>query len=101
VGVISFALENEGLSGPVNVVTPEAVMNSAFCRALGRIFGRQLRVPIPPVALRLALGPMADETLLSSIHALPAKLLEAGYPYRYRGLEDALNHALAAEKVEG
>lgn len=100
VGVISFALENDSLSGPVNVVTPQAVMNSVFCRTLGRIFGRQLPVPIPPVALRLAFGPMADETLLASLHALPAKLQEAGYPYRYGVLEDALNHALASEKVE-
>jgi uncharacterized protein len=100
VGVITFAIENEGLSGPVNAVSPSAVMNSGFSRALGRIFGRQLSLPIPPVALRLAMGPMADETFLSSTHVIPAKLLDAGYPYRYRGLEDALNHALAAEKVE-
>jgi uncharacterized protein (TIGR01777 family) len=100
VGVVLFALDNASLSGPVNAVSPGAVMHSAFCRALGRIFGRQLPIPIPPLALRLALGPMADETLLTSLHALPAKLLEANYPYRYRVLEDALNNALAAEKVE-
>ncbi len=100
VGVIAFAIDQEGLSGPVNAVSPNAVMNSVFSRALGRIFGRQLSMPVPPVALRLVMGPMADETLLASTHAVPAKLLDAAYPYRYRGLEDALNHALAEEKVE-
>jgi uncharacterized protein (TIGR01777 family) len=100
VGVIRFAIGEDWLSGPVNAVSPMAVMNSGFTRALGRIFGRQLSAPIPPFILRLAMGPMADETVLSSTHALPTKLLSSGYPFRYRNLEDALYQALAMEKVE-
>jgi NAD dependent epimerase/dehydratase family enzyme len=46
------------------------------------------------------MGPMANETILSSIHALPTKLISSAYPFRYRSLEDALNQALAAEKAE-
>jgi len=100
VGVIRFAIGQDWLSGPVNAVSPTAVMNSVFTRTLGRIFGRQLSMPIPPFALRLAMGPMADETFLSSAHVLPTKLVNAVYPFRYRTLEDALNQALASEKVE-
>lgn len=100
VGVIRFAIGEDWLSGPVNAVSPMAVMNSGFTRALGRIFGRQLSAPIPPFILRLAMGPMADETVLSSTHALPTKLLSSGYPFRYRSLEDALYQALAMEKGE-
>jgi NAD dependent epimerase/dehydratase family enzyme len=43
---------------------------------------------------------MANETVLSSTHALPSKLLSSGYPFRYRNLQDALYQALAMEKVE-
>jgi uncharacterized protein (TIGR01777 family) len=100
VGVIRFAICEDWLSGPVNAVSPMAVMNSGFTRALGRIFGRQLTAPVPPFVLRLAMGPMADETILASTHAVPAKLLSSGYPFRYRNLEDALYQALAMEKVE-
>jgi len=100
VGVIRFAVRENWLSGPVNAVSPMAVMNSAFTRALGRIFGRQLSAPVPAFALRLAMGAVADETVLASTHAIPAKLLSSGYPFRYSILEDALYQALAMEKPE-
>ena len=100
VGAIRFALSEAGISGPVNAVSPDSVTNAGFTRALGRIFGHQLPMPIPPFVLRMALGPMADETLLASAHVVPAKLARAGYPFRYRNLEDALYQALAMEKVE-
>jgi len=101
VGVIRFAIREDWLSGPVNAVAPAAVMNSAFTRALGRIFGRQLPASVPAPLLRFAMGPIADATVLASTHAVPAKLLAASYPFRYRILEDALYQALALEKPEG
>ncbi|HEY5078270.1 MAG TPA: TIGR01777 family oxidoreductase [Opitutaceae bacterium] len=100
VGAIRFAISETGLSGPVNAVSPDSVTNAGFTRALGRIFGHQLPMPIPPFVLRMALGPMADEALLASAHVVPGKLTRAGYPFRYRNLEDALYQALAMEKVE-
>ncbi len=100
VGVIRFAIGEDWLSGPVNAVSPSPVMNSVFSRALGRLFGRQLSLRIPSFALRFAMGPIADEALLSSAHVIPTKLLSSGYPFRYRILEDALYQALAMEKVE-
>jgi hypothetical protein len=100
VGAIRYALGDHGLSGPVNVVSPTAVMNSGLTRALGRIFGHQLPMPIPPVILRMMCGPIADEALLASAHVVPSKLLRAGYPFRYPNLEDALYQALALEKSE-
>jgi hypothetical protein len=100
VGAIRFALSESGISGPVNAVSPDSVTNAGFTRALGRIFGHQLPMPIPPFVLRMALGPIADEALLASAHVVPGKLGRAGYPFRYRNLEDALYQALAMEKVE-
>ncbi len=100
VGVIRFALGEDWLSGPLNAVSPMSVMNAVFTRSLARLFGRQLPMPIPPFALRLALGPIADEAFLSSAHVVPTKLISSGYAFRYRNLEDALYQALAMEKVE-
>jgi hypothetical protein len=76
-------------------------MNSGFTRALGRIFGRQLPMPVPRFMLRLLFGRIADEALLASAHVVPLKLVRAGYPFRYPHLEDALYQALALEKTEG
>ena len=100
VGAIRFALANPSLSGPVNVVAPDSVMNSGFTRALGRIFGRQVPMPVPRLVLRLLFGQVADEALLASAHAVPLKLIKSGYPFRYPNLEDALYQALAIERAD-
>jgi uncharacterized protein len=100
VGAIRLALRDTSVSGPVNVVSPMSVMNAGFTRALGRILGRQLPMAVPPIALRLMYGAIADDVLLSSARVVPAKLVRAGYPFRYENLEDALYQALALEKVE-
>lgn len=100
VGAIRLALSNASISGPVNVVSPTAVMNSAFTRALGRVFGNQLPMPVPKFVLRILFGGIADEALLASAHVVPTKLLKAGYPFKYPNLEDALYQALALEKTE-
>ncbi len=100
VGAIRFALGDFRLTGAVNIVSPTSVMNAGFTRALGRVFGHQLPMPIPPVILRMLYGPIADEALLASAHVVPAKLIRLGYPFRYPNLEDALYQALALEKAE-
>jgi uncharacterized protein len=82
------------------VVSPNSVMNAGFTRALGRILGRQLPMPVPPFVLRLLYGAIADDVFLSSARVVPAKLIKSGYPFRYENLEDALYQALAMEKVE-
>jgi hypothetical protein len=100
VGAIRFALSDPGMSGAVNAVSPDSVTNAGFTRALGRIFGHQLPMAVPPFVLRAALGSVADEALLASAHVVPARLARARYPFRYRNLEDALYQALALEKAE-
>jgi uncharacterized protein (TIGR01777 family) len=100
VGAVRLVLRDSAITGPVNVVSPMSVMNAGFKRAMGRVFGHQLPMPVPPFVLRQVYGAMADEVLLSSAHVVPAKLLRCGYPFRYENLEDALYQALAMEKVD-
>ncbi|HZZ18774.1 MAG TPA: TIGR01777 family oxidoreductase [Opitutaceae bacterium] len=100
VSALRFTLAEAAVSGPVNFVSPNSVTNAGLTRALGRIFGHQLPMPVPPSVLRLIYGPIADEALLASAHVVPNKLVRAGYPFRYPNLEDALYQALAMEKVE-
>jgi uncharacterized protein (TIGR01777 family) len=101
VGAVRFALTDASMSGAVNLVAPTSVTNAGLTRALGRIFGRQVPMPIPPILLRVLYGRIADEALLASAHVVPVKLVKAGYPFRYPNLEDALYQALAMEKTEG
>ncbi|HOT51030.1 MAG TPA: TIGR01777 family oxidoreductase [Candidatus Hydrogenedentes bacterium] len=95
VAAIRLLLHNESLSGPVNIVSPHPVANSAFTKTLGRILHRPAIIPVPAFAIRLALGEMADALLLSSQRVEPARLLGAGFAFQYPDLEAALKQCLA------
>ena len=93
-GAVHLALANDGVSGPVNATAPEPVTNAVFSRTLGRVLSRPAIAPVPAFALRLLFGEMADAALLSGARVRPAKLLAAGYRFRFGDLERALRHEL-------
>ena len=80
---IAFALENESLSGPVNTVSPGHVTNRQFTRALGRAVRRPTLLPVPAWLVRLAMGEMGEDLLLSSTRVEPARLQQAGYEFHH------------------
>lgn len=94
VGAIRYALEDEKMSGAVNVVAPQPVTNNEFTKALGGALSRPTIFPVPAFALRLAFGEMADALLLSGARVEPAKLIQAGYKFQYPELNGALSHLL-------
>jgi uncharacterized protein (TIGR01777 family) len=94
VGVLRHALQTDSLTGPVNAVAPHPVTNREFTRTLGRVLTRPTWIPVPAALIRLAIGEMADELLLSSVRVVPRRLLETGYAFRHDDLEDALRYML-------
>ena len=98
VRAIQFALANELLSGPVNVVSANPVTNDEFTRVLGRVLRRPTIFPLPAFVARLALRQMADEVLLASTRVDPARLLGADFEFKQPELEMALRHLLSAGK---
>jgi uncharacterized protein (TIGR01777 family) len=92
VGVILWALESP-VAGAINAVAPESIRNAELTRALGRVLHRPALLPVPGFALRLALGELAGE-LLGSRRVRPARLEEAGFVFRHRTLESALEAEL-------
>jgi uncharacterized protein (TIGR01777 family) len=97
VAAILFALDTAAIAGPVNVTAPNPVTNAEFTRALGKTVHRPAVLPAPAFALRLALGEMADEALLASARAVPAKLTEAGFRFAYPTIEGALARAVGVD----
>jgi hypothetical protein len=94
VGAVHHALMTDGLAGPINVCAPEPVTGRVLAETLGRVLGRPAVLPAPAPALRLLFGEMADTALLGSQRAVPARLLESGYRFRYLTLEPALRFLL-------
>jgi len=91
VNILLFALANEGVRGPVNLVAPTPVQNVEFTRVLAKVLRRPAIFPAPAFMLRLALGEMADALLLSSQRAIPERLRAAGFEFRFSDLEEALS----------
>lgn len=87
--LILFALENPGLSGAVNAVSPQPVRNREFTGTLAGIVRRPAFFHAPAFALRLALGEMST-ILLESQRALPAAAQQQGFAHRYPALGPAL-----------
>ena len=90
---IEFCLSHE-VSGAVNVVAPSEEQNRSFTKALARELHRPAIFPVPGFALRLLLGQMADELLLASTRAVPAKLLDAGFDFQHPDVTSALRAVL-------
>ncbi len=89
VGAIRFLLDSPTASGPYNLTAPEPQTNRQFSRILGRVLRRPSFMPAPAFALKLALGEMS-KILLEGQRALPRRLEEGGYSFRFPGLEAAL-----------
>lgn len=98
VRLIDTCLNNDGLRGPVNVTAPEPVTNKVFSTALAQVLRRPCLMPVPPFALRLLLGEMADELLLKGQRVIPKKALDAGFEFRFPKIHRALEHILGAQK---
>ena len=89
IGLTQWALTTPSVSGPVNVVAPEAVTMNRFCEGLGRVVHRPSWLPVPGFALSLALGELG--TLMTKGQRVnPAKALSGGYVFHYPTLEPAL-----------
>jgi uncharacterized protein (TIGR01777 family) len=95
VAAVQHILGTEGLSGPVNLASPEPVRNADFVATIGRVLRRPAVLPVPAFALKIALGPqMANQMALYSQRVVPRKLEESGFKFAYPDLEGAFRHVL-------
>ncbi len=88
VSAVQFLCRSQ-VRGPVNVTSPNPVTNAQFTAQLGRALRRPAPWVVPPAALRLALGPFAEE-ILGGQRAMPNALLENGFRFLQPDLSTAL-----------
>ena len=100
VGAIRYAIENESLHGPANLVAPNPVTNAEFAATLGRVLHRPAVLPTPLFPLKLRYGAELVETLLlASQRVAPGRLRAAGYEFTFSSLEDALRAVIRTLRV--
>jgi len=89
-------LMDSDLSGPVNITAPNPATNSEFTAALARALHRPALLPVPGIALKVALGGFSSE-LLGSKKVLPEVLSNAGFVFDYPHVAPALTALTAAD----
>jgi uncharacterized protein (TIGR01777 family) len=87
-------LDDERLSGPVNLTAPNPVTNAELSRTLGRVLHRPAFLPVPGFALKLLYGEMAQVVTTGS-RVVPDRLQAVGHSLHFPDLEPALRAALA------
>ena len=89
VGLLLWAVGEPKASGPINATAPAPVRNRDLAKALGRALGRPSLLPVPLLAVRAAVGEVA-EVVTASQRVLPARALELGYRFQFPELGAAL-----------
>jgi uncharacterized protein (TIGR01777 family) len=90
VAAIKFLIENEDLKGAFNLTSPEPIRNKLFFQTLAKVLKRPCYLPMPAFMLKMIFGEMADELFLVSQKVYPAKLIKAGFEFKYPDLKKAL-----------
>jgi len=89
VNIIQFCIQEE-IQGPVNATAPNPVTNKTFAQTYGKVLHRPAILPMPAWFLRLVMGQMAEELLLTGQRVVPSKLIDAGFLFAYPELQGAL-----------
>ena len=93
VRILVEAALNPAFEGVYNAVAPRSVSNKSFISTLGRLLHRPI-LPVPgwltATVLKMALGDLAEEMILTGAFVRPARLLAQGFEFRYPDLEGAL-----------
>jgi uncharacterized protein len=100
VSALRFLIEEEAAQGPFNLTAPNPVTNKEFGKALGRAMNRPALVPVPAIALRLALGEVAS-TVLEGQRAIPQRLQEMGFTFDFPQVDEALENLLQGNNQPG
>ncbi|CDG20866.1 Epimerase family protein yfcH [Xenorhabdus poinarii G6] len=97
---IYYLLVSPELHGPFNMTSPYPVHNEQFTAALAKVLHRPAFIRIPKFVLKIMMGEAA-ELVLGGQQAIPKKLEEAGFGFRYFQLEEALQDAIKAKENLG
>ncbi len=95
---ITFALDHEQVTGPVNLTAPNPATNRELTSTLATVLHRPSVLPTPLLPLKVRFGSELVETLLvNGQRVLPAVLSTAGFEFVYPDLEAGFRGILREE----
>jgi len=91
IDAVQFVIDNDALSGPVNIASPHPLPNREFMRALRNACG--IGIGLPAAAWMLEIGARflktETELILKSRRVIPGRLLEAGFTFAHPAWPEA------------
>jgi uncharacterized protein (TIGR01777 family) len=93
VGIMQLAIDDPGVTGPINAVSPEPIHEADMADAIGAALGRRSWLPVPALPIRLALGEVSV-LVLGSVRAIPARADALGFRHRWTDLRAAVTDVL-------
>lgn len=90
---ILFLLADANQQGPFNMVAPNPVHNEQFTAQLARVINRPAFLRVPAFAMKMMMGEAAV-LVLGGQHAIPKRLEQAGFSFRYSELAPALENVI-------
>ena len=90
---LAFDTHREKLSGIYNFTAPKPVTNKEFSQVLAKTLGRPCALFVPSFLLKIMFGEMA-QLLLTGQNAIPQRLNQAGFEFKYHTLAPALEDVL-------
>ena len=93
--VYMFVLDNKNISGAVNAASPIPVTMKEFSKRLGKVLHRPSIIHVPGFILKILYGE-STSMILTGRKAIPKKLLESGFKFRYVDVTDSLEKELGS-----
>ena len=92
VAALTYLLDNDSMTGPVNLTGPAPATNAEVTAAMGKVLGRPTLFAVPAFALKTVLGEFSSE-VLGSARVIPSVLEEAGFAWQDPTVESAIRAA--------
>jgi uncharacterized protein len=92
IGILTWALDNDSVSGVVNGTAPNPVTNKEWSKALGRALHRPAVLPIPGFAVEVKFGREFGKVAQGGQKVLPKRTEELGYAFKYPEIDGALRN---------
>ena len=90
---VLWALQDKSLRGVFNLVAPQSPTFLQLHHAFAKCSLFTLPVRVPTKALQLLLGDKS-QMLTASQHIVPARLLQMGFQFKYKSIEDTLQEMM-------
>jgi len=89
-----FLIRHPGISGPVNLCSPNPVRNKDLAKALGKALHRPSFLPAPGFMVKLVLGEFGS-VILDGQRVIPRRLLENGFVFEYPDIDKAVGNIVS------